>query len=79
MSAGIAPNPLLARLALKKAKPNGVACAPFISAGETVDDVMQWISQFNIVDIPSIGWSTASTLKEHGITNLTALQSQSKV
>jgi len=69
----------MARLALKKAKPNGLHCAPFVSDTITRDTIMRWIAQFPLDELPTVGWSTSRGLKESGINDIAALQQLSKV
>lgn len=57
-SAGVSYNILLARLATKKAKPNGQY---EIKEG----DVMKLLEHMKLSDMPTVGWSTAAVLREH--------------
>ena len=50
VSAGLAPNPLLARLATKKAKPNGHLYL-------TPEDVASFLSDIPVGDLPGVGRS----------------------
>lgn len=67
VSVGIGPNLLLARLATKKAKPNGqyrIAAA----------DVGTILAGLELRDLPGVGWATAQRLEEMGITTVPELQ-----
>uniref|UniRef100_A0A5S6QHI2 DNA repair protein REV1 n=1 Tax=Trichuris muris TaxID=70415 RepID=A0A5S6QHI2_TRIMR len=60
-SAGIGPNKLVARLATKKAKPNG----QYLVTGEQVSRFMESI---NVRDLPGVGHSTMKKLSGLGVT-----------
>ena len=67
-SIGISKNILLARLATKKAKPNGIFYLQEESVLEYLDSVM-------IADLPGVGYSIASKLEKDGIINCAHLRS----
>ena len=59
-SAGIGPNMLLAKLATKKAKPNGQF---EIHSG----NLKSSIGDMKLEDLPGVGWKIARLLAEHGL------------
>jgi nucleotidyltransferase/DNA polymerase involved in DNA repair len=70
-SAGIGPNMLLARLATKRAKPNG----QFMLTKSTADP---FLLELKVSDLPGVGWSTDRRLKELGIERVADLRARSK-
>ena len=72
VSAGIGPNVLLARMATKKAKPNGQY---------SVDPQFaeQFIGNRPVKELPGVGWSTARRLeKEMGVVTCQGLRGLTK-
>ena len=67
VSAGVAHNMLLARMATRVAKPNG---QHFLSAGET----KEFLSVQRVKDLPGVGYSTALKLREMGVETCGQLQ-----
>ena len=67
VSVGIGPNLLLARLATKRAKPDGQ---------HRMDDgdVMATVAGLTLGDLPGVGWATAKRLEELGISSVLELQ-----
>ena len=57
-SAGLGPNWLLARLATKKAKPNGQFYIP-------QENAMNFIKDLPIEDIPTVGWNSKEVLQNN--------------
>ena len=55
-SAGVGPNPLLARLAAKAAKPDGLRCV-------TVADADALLLPLPLADLPGVGWSSRARLE----------------
>jgi DNA repair protein REV1 len=70
-SAGIGPNILMARLATKKAKPDG-QCLILPS------QVLSFLSDLQCTSLPGIGYSTSKKLEEIGIKTVRQLQAASK-
>lgn len=70
-SAGIGSNMLLARLATKKAKPNGQYMLPKSAADS-------FLLKLKVSDLPGVGWSTERRLKELGIESVEDLRARSK-
>ena len=70
-SAGMSTNQLLARIATKKAKPNGQF---YLDAKEAVS----FIENLNIEEIPSVGWKTKKFFNQMSITKCSQLLSYSK-
>eukprot|EP00794_Sanderia_malayensis_P015420 gene15420-16993_t len=66
-SAGIASNILLARMATRKAKPNG-------QFHLRKEDVKDFIGPQKVTDLPGVGYSLAQKLKENGVTTCSELQ-----
>lgn len=66
-SAGMGGNVLLAKMATKKAKPNG----QFYLKGE---DVMDFMKDQSVQNIPGVGWSMNRKLKLMGVTTCGQLQ-----
>ena len=62
-SAGIGPNMLLAKLATKKAKPNGQYQ---INSG----NISSAIGNMKLDDLPGIGWKISKLLADHGLFNV---------
>ena len=62
VSAGIAPNMLLARMATRTAKPNG----QYLVRSE---DIATFLSSQPVRDLPGVGYATAKKLDEKGISN----------
>lgn len=85
-SAGIGPNILLARIATRKAKPNGVfnllARCCDTSAGKNTTtaaaSILPFLAEFSVEDLPGVGWSTKRKLEELGITTVADIHSRSK-
>ena len=73
-SIGVGGNVLCAKLALKKAKPDGYHIAP-----KGISDIYLWIQDFDIRDLPGIGYSLKKKLKEHNILSITDIQASSIV
>lgn len=69
-SAGIAPNKLLARLATKRAKPDGQVLL-------TNDEAREFLTELSVQDLPGVGWSTAQKLTALGVETCTELQKKS--
>uniref|UniRef100_A0A7S3A6R9 DNA polymerase kappa n=1 Tax=Rhodosorus marinus TaxID=101924 RepID=A0A7S3A6R9_9RHOD len=69
-SAGIGANKLLARLATKRAKPNGQF---YLSDEEAV----QYVADLPVRDLPGVGWSTGGKLQELGVERCDDLQRRS--
>ncbi|XP_050522654.1 DNA repair protein Rev1 isoform X2 [Daktulosphaira vitifoliae] len=69
-SVGIGPNCLLARLATKKAKPNG----QFYLG---INDVMDFLANINISDLPGVGRNTSHKLSLLGVNTCSELRSLS--
>eukprot|EP00898_Chlorokybus_atmophyticus_P005090 jgi/Chlat1/5582/Chrsp369S05362 len=70
-SAGISHNMLLARLATKRAKPNG-------QYHLTMDEVEQYMGDLPVRELPGIGWSLRERLEVMGITQCKHVLAQSK-
>ena len=70
-SAGIGPNILMARLATKKAKPDG-QCLILPS------QVLSFLSDLKCTSLPGVGYSTSKKLEEIGIKTVRQLQAASK-
>lgn len=68
VSAGVAHNMLLARMATRVAKPNG---QHFLTA----DDITEFMSNQRVKDLPGVGYSTAAKLREMGVEMCGQLQS----
>ncbi len=62
--AGIGPNLLLARLATKRAKPNG---QHRVRGGQTALD---FLADLSVDSLPGVGWSMSQKLKDMGITTV---------
>jgi DNA repair protein REV1 len=90
-SAGIGPNILLARIATRKAKPNGVfnlltnCCDRNAGGGgggttavATAAAVLPFLAELSVEDLPGVGWSTKRKLEELGITTIADIHSSSK-
>lgn len=71
-SAGIGSNMLLARLATKRAKPNGQW---FFSSFQAAVD---YLHDLEVGDLPGVGWSTGKRLSESGISTISDLRSFGK-
>ncbi|KAJ8903443.1 hypothetical protein NDN08_004551 [Rhodosorus marinus] len=69
-SAGIGANKLLARLATKRAKPNGQF---YLSDEEAV----QYVADLPVRELPGVGWSTGGKLQELGVQRCDDLQKRS--
>eukprot|EP00798_Chlamydomonas_sp_ICE-L_P021821 gene21821-28847_t len=69
--ASIGPNILTARLATKKAKPDGLYRIPR-------EKVLEVMADLPVKELPGVGWSTGEKLKSLGITTVRQLWSQSK-
>ena len=67
VSAGMAHNMLLARMATRVAKPNG---QHFLS----MDDVHEFMSDQKVQDLPGVGYATALKLREAGVGTCGQLQ-----
>ncbi|KAL4443032.1 hypothetical protein ABPG77_008523 [Micractinium sp. CCAP 211/92] len=67
-SAGIGPNPLMARIASERAKPNGQLR---IHGGPQALEFLQGLAADAL---PGVGWATREQLKGHGITTVADLQ-----
>ncbi|KAH8355773.1 hypothetical protein KR200_005405 [Drosophila serrata] len=72
-SAGVGPNKLLARLATKKAKPNG---QHLLSANQ---DFMTYMAPMALETLPGVGSSMSHKLKQAGMTNCGDVQQTSLV
>ena len=59
-SAGVGPNPLLARLAAKAAKPDGLRCV-------TSADADSLLLPLPLADLPGVGWSARTRLETAGL------------
>lgn len=70
-SAGIGPNMLLARIATKKAKPNGQFLLTAAAA-------LPFLAELKVEELPGVGWSTQYKLADAGITTVRELQAASK-
>ena len=70
-SAGIGPNMLLARIATKKAKPNGQFLLTAAAA-------LPFLAELKVEELPGVGWSTERKLAEAGLTTVGDLQATSK-
>ena len=68
---GIGPNKLLAKMASKKAKPNGLLIIK-------PDQVKKFLEPLDIDDLPGIGPKTAKKLREIGINKIKELKNLSK-
>jgi len=84
-SAGIAPNILLARIATRKAKPNGVfnlmtRCHDRSADGRTTAAVavLPFLAELSVEDLPGVGWSTKRKLEELGMNTIADIHSSSK-
>ncbi|GAB0100180.1 DNA repair protein Rev1 [Sergentomyia squamirostris] len=66
-SVGIGGNRLLARLATRKAKPDGQYFFP-------ADNVLKLMEDIHLKDLPGVGYSTFDKLKEKGLTTCGHLQ-----
>ncbi|KAI5797862.1 DNA polymerase IV, partial [Peziza echinospora] len=68
VSIGISSNPLLARLALRRAKPSGqVQLRPG-------NETNEFLGPLRVQDLPSVGSSTAGKLAANGVTNIEQLR-----
>ena len=67
-SAGVSHNKLLARLATRKAKPNG----QFLL---TEDKVMSYLTDQPVNSLPGVGWALSKKLQDYGIQTCGQLQS----
>ncbi|CAK9819394.1 DNA repair protein Rev1 [Anthophora quadrimaculata] len=67
VSTGFGSNKLLARLATRKAKPNG----QFYIQQEHINDC---INTFNVEDLPGVGWTTAHKLNNMNVRTCAELQ-----
>ncbi|XP_020807605.1 DNA repair protein REV1 [Drosophila serrata] len=72
-SAGVGPNKLLARLATKKAKPNG---QHLLSSNQ---DFMTYMAPMALESLPGVGSSMSHKLKQAGMTNCGDVQQTSLV
>ncbi|GFR48077.1 hypothetical protein Agub_g9915, partial [Astrephomene gubernaculifera] len=70
-SAGIGPNMLVARLATKRAKPNG-------QFRVTRGSVLDFMGDLNVDQLPGVGWSLSSKLQTLGITSVRQLWATSR-
>eukprot|EP00042_Codosiga_hollandica_P059186 m.907153 g.907153 ORF g.907153 m.907153 type:complete len:1278 (-) comp60087_c1_seq5:170-4003(-) len=70
-SAGIATNMLLARMATRKAKPNG-------QLGISPSQAEDFMAQEKVGDLPGVGWSLAAKLKEMNVLTCADLRQISK-
>ncbi|EFJ42568.1 hypothetical protein VOLCADRAFT_97374 [Volvox carteri f. nagariensis] len=71
-SAGIGPNMLIAKLATKRAKPNG-------QFRVTRGSVLEFLGDLNVDELPGVGWSIASKLEDQlGITRVRQVWSASR-
>lgn len=70
-SAGVGPNMLVARLATRKAKPNGQIRVKAAAAKE-------FLEELPVDDLPGVGWSLKTKLTEMGITSIRQVWSSSK-
>lgn len=71
-SAGIGPNPLVARLATARAKPRG-------QLRVTAADAADFIAGLGVADLPGVGWSMAARLEaELGVTTVQQVRAASK-
>jgi DNA repair protein REV1 len=61
-SVGIGNNKLLARLATKKAKPNGT-----YQIQENEEEIKEFLSNLPVEELPGIGWKNTQKLKEKGL------------
>lgn len=71
-SVGIGPNVMLARIATKSAKPNGVHSVLGANAKELLKDMPA-------SDLPGVGWSISKKLRERGVETCGQLQVGRKV
>lgn len=69
-SAGIGPNMLLARMATKKAKPNGVFV---LEAGSA----MSHLATMDVSELPGVGWSTKKKLEDANVCTVGDIQEKS--
>eukprot|EP00850_Spirogloea_muscicola_P018134 SM000163S02302 [mRNA] locus=s163:8170:17087:- [translate_table: standard] len=70
-SAGVASNPLLARLATRRAKPNGLFYLPEIK-------VAAFMSNLAVADLHGVGWNLQEKLRAKGIDTCSELRARSK-
>ncbi|KXZ53208.1 hypothetical protein GPECTOR_7g1101 [Gonium pectorale] len=70
-SAGIGPNMLVARLATKRAKPNG-------QFRVTLGSVLDFMADLKIDQLPGVGWSLATKLEGLGITTVRQVWASSR-
>eukprot|EP00850_Spirogloea_muscicola_P002658 SM000010S04296 [mRNA] locus=s10:703471:709607:- [translate_table: standard] len=70
-SAGVASNPLLARLATRRAKPNGLFYLP-------EDEVAAFMSNLAVADLHGVGWNLQEKLRAKGIDTCSELRARSK-
>eukprot|EP00850_Spirogloea_muscicola_P009346 SM000052S17738 [mRNA] locus=s52:446247:455495:+ [translate_table: standard] len=70
-SAGVASNPLLARLATRRAKPNGLFYLP-------EDKVAAFMSNLAVADLHGVGWNLQEKLRAKGIDACSELRARSK-
>jgi nucleotidyltransferase/DNA polymerase involved in DNA repair len=61
---GIGPNMLLARLATKRAKPNGQAVVSSVDQGRAL------LGELAVEELPGVGWSLRGKLADMGITHV---------
>src|SRR5690606_11705887 len=73
-SIGVGENILMASLALKKAKPNGLFIAPSTAFGSSSQSILEWIREFDLKDLPLIGWSNSRALQNAGIHSIADIQ-----
>lgn len=65
VSAGIAPNMMLARMATARAKPNGLMVLPQDSAA-----IGAFLASADVTDLPGVGWATGRELAARGVTTV---------
>ena len=70
-SAGIGPNMMLARIATKKAKPNGQFTL-------TATTALPFLAELDLSDLPGVGWATKRKLEERGLRTVADLHASSK-
>lgn len=66
-SAGVGPSRLVARLATKRAKPNG-------QLRILQENASEFVSSMSVKDLPGVGWRTSARLKEQGIETCSQLR-----
>jgi nucleotidyltransferase/DNA polymerase involved in DNA repair len=77
-SAGIGPNILLARIATRKAKPNGVFNLISLTSTGGNAAVLPFLAELSVEDLPGVGWSTKGKLEELGINTVADIHASSK-